>query len=149
NHTADFQQFHIHWGHFTAAAPTTITFEAPDAAWLNLNVTHWYHVRVLWDFTPNQILSVSIRDITAGGATDTTDVSGLGWYLYGGPNDAPNPLPTDIRLFAGGIGDVSGWDNLSVGPPATGACCFVDGTCTVIGRSSCTSNGGLYGGDNT
>ncbi len=31
----------------------------------------------------------------------------------------------------------------------TGACCLVDGTCSVVDRGACAANGGLYGGDNT
>ena len=41
-----------------------------------------------------------------------------GWYLFGG--SAPTqPLPTDIRCFAGGsgtgiFGNISAWDNISI-----------------------------------
>jgi hypothetical protein len=31
----------------------------------------------------------------------------------------------------------------------TGSCCFVDGTCQVLSRGVCSSQGGLYAGDNT
>jgi hypothetical protein len=128
--TAD--HFHIHWGYFTAASPTVITFAVPSADWLNLPVDHWYHITCKWDFTAAQVLQVSIQDITAGTPTVTNDVSALGWYMQGGPNST-YPLPTDIRLFAGGAGDSSAWDNFSVAPFASPPACYAncDGNTTI------------------
>lgn len=142
DHLADFQQFHIHWGYFTAASPTVIAFAVPGPAWLNLPVNHWFHVGVTWDFNAAQILSVSIRDITSDGPTTTSDVSSLGWYLQGGPGSTL-PLPTDVRLFAGGNGCISAWDNLVVGPVSpvaadVGACCDSIGGCTLLTQSLCS-----------
>jgi len=82
-------------------------------------------VTVKWDFDAAQILEVSIRDITAGGPTTTNDFTSLGWYLRGGPNST-DPLPTDIRVFAGGADDVSGWDNLRVYKVTTGPSCYAN-----------------------
>jgi len=48
-------------------------------------------------------------------------VTSLGWYLQGGPAST-FPLPTDVRVFAGGNGDITGWDNLDIHP-------FVAQTC--------------------
>src|SRR5262249_26334539 len=105
----------------TAASPTSIIFELPSAAWANLPVNHWFHVTVRWNFDTSQILAVSIRDITAGGTTTTDDVTSRGWYLQGGP-DSAMPLPTDVRLFAGGLGDTTAWDNLNVFKVVTTTC---------------------------
>jgi len=113
NQTATFQLFHIHWGIHTAAAPNTITFQVPGPEWLDLPVNNWFHISVTWDFDVAQIHRVSIRNITTNGTTTATNVTSFGWYLQGGPNSTL-PLPTDVRLFAGGNGDVSAWDNLSM-----------------------------------
>jgi len=133
DHTADFQAFHIHWGYFTAASPTTIAFGAPSPAWLDLPIDHWYHITVRWDFTAAQILEVSIKDLTTNGPTTTNDVTALGWYLQGGPNST-NQLPTDIRLFAGGSSvngsDVTGWDNVTVQPAPAACYANCDGSTT-------------------
>jgi hypothetical protein len=120
DYSATGDKFHIGFGYFTAASPAAIAFNTSSAAFRDLPVDHWYHVSVKWDFAASQILQVSIKDLTAAGPTTTDDVTANGWYLQGGPN-SPNPLPTDIRCFAGGAvtgggGDATGWDNISVGP---------------------------------
>jgi hypothetical protein len=125
NHTAAADAFHMAFGYFTAALPTTITFELASAAWMDLPVNHWYHVTARWNFNTAQILQVSIKDLTLNGATTTDDVSGRGWYLAGGPNSA-QPIPTAIRLFAGSTGSVTGWDNVNVHPVSTGPVCYPD-----------------------
>jgi hypothetical protein len=129
DHTATGDMFHIHWGYFTSASPTTIAFAVPSAAWLSLPVDHWYHITVKWDFNAAQIREVSIRDITANGPTITDDVTSLGWYLRGGPNSL-DPLPTAVRLFAGGPGDISAWDNLVVQPAPVGCYANCDNSTT-------------------
>jgi hypothetical protein len=128
--TAD--RFHIHWGFHTAVSPTTIAFGVPSEDWLDLPVDNWYRVGVKWDFEAAQILEVSIQNLTAGGPVITNDVIALGWYLRGGPNSTL-PLPTDIRLFAGGNGDMAAWDNLIIEPLTTGPTCYAncDGSTTV------------------
>jgi len=125
NYTATADHYHIYIGYFTAASPASILFSAPATAWTDIPVDHWMHISVRWDFTSAQILSASIRDITAGTPELVTDVSSFGWYLQGGPNSTM-PLPTDIRLFAGSTDDVSAWDNVSVGPFATGPTCYAN-----------------------
>lgn len=74
------------------------------------------------ELATNQILSVSIQDITAGGATTTADVSGLGWYLAGGQNNIlGKALPTDIRLFTGNTDNATGYrSSLTVTPAPSG-----------------------------
>jgi len=125
--TATGDHFHIHWGFFTAASPAVIAFGVPSTAWLDLPVDHWYHITVKWDFTAAQILQVSIKDLTANGPTTTDDVTSLGWYLQGGPNST-FPLPTDIRVFAGGAGDATAWDNIAVAPFTQGCYANCDGS---------------------
>jgi hypothetical protein len=120
DHTAAADAFHIGFGYFTAASPAAIAFATSSAAFRDLPVDHWYHVKVRWDFAAAQILSVSIQDLTTNGPVTTDDVTANGWYLQGGPNST-NALPTDIRCFAGGAvtgggSDVTAWDNISVGP---------------------------------
>jgi hypothetical protein len=121
DHLAAADFFHIHIGFFTAASPATIAFGAPDPAWISIPVDNWVRVRVKWDFTAAQILETSIQNLTAGTPAVVTDVSSFGWFLQGGPAST-NPLPTDVRFFAGGAtatgGNASAWDNHSIGPVA-------------------------------
>ncbi len=103
--TATAAAFNVNIGAFNVApynqaAPPALS---PGPAFQNLPVNHWIRVEVVWDFTAAQVLEVSIQDLTAGGAVTTVDVSGMGWYLRGGPGSVA-PLPTDIRLFTGGGG---------------------------------------------
>jgi hypothetical protein len=123
--TAD--HYHINIGYFTAASPTAILFSAPDPAWIDIPVGHWMHIRVRWDFNSAQILQTAIRDLTAGTPEVVTDVTSFGWYLQGGPNSTM-PLPTDVRLFAGGStatgSDVSAWDNMVVAPASAPVTCY-------------------------
>jgi hypothetical protein len=114
-------QYNINYGVFPAAGGAAPAFVSPGAAWTNIPVDHWIRQSTTWSFTSSRILSVSIRDITAGGPTTTVDVSGLDWFLAGGLNNVlAKPLPTDIRLFTGNVNNVTGWDNVSVGPAAVG-----------------------------
>jgi hypothetical protein len=130
NHTATGDMFHMPIGYFTAALPTTITFELASAAWMSLPTNHWYRVNVKWNFDTAQILEASIKDLTTNGPTTTDDLSGRGFYLRGGPGSA-DPLPTAVRLFAGGLGSVTGWDNISVGPVSTACYANCDGSTVV------------------
>lgn len=102
---------------YNQAAPT---FLSPGPAWTNIPANHWIRQSTTWDFTANRILSVSITDLTANTPTVTVDVSALPYHLRFGPNGA-GPLPTDIRIFAGGGagttvdgGNVTAWDNIRV-----------------------------------
>ncbi len=109
--------YEIVYGVFSAAGGAAPAFQSPGAAWQNIPTDHWIHQSTKWDFGTNQILSVSIQDITAGGPVTTVDVSGLGWYLAGGQNNVlAKPLPTDIRLFTGNVNNATGWDNVSIVP---------------------------------
>jgi hypothetical protein len=128
--------YDINYGSFGAAGGGAIAFLNAGAAWQGIPTNHWIHQSTTWDFTTNKILSVSIQDITAGGPMTTMDVSGLGWYLFGGQNNVlGTPLPTDIRLFTGNTDNVTGWDNVNVrAVPAPGALALLGLGAMGIGR---------------
>lgn len=114
-------QYNITYGAFGAAGGAIILTNSPGPAWTNIPTNHWIHQSTTWDFTSNQILSVSIQDITAGTPAVTADVSAMGWYLAGGANNVLGlALPTDVRCFTGNNQNATGWDNVSV-VPAPGA----------------------------
>ncbi len=52
-----------------------------SSAWSGLSQNHWYTETTVLDGNTNQILSVSITDLTAG---STTTCSPAGWYMAGG-----------------------------------------------------------------
>lgn len=120
DHSANADAFNANIGWAGAGGSTggAFTFTSPGTAFQSLSLNHWYHMSVSWDFDTNQILSTSIRDITAGGTTTTIDVSANGWYLSGGANNVlGQAAPTGIRLFASGsAGDLMGYDNVNVAP---------------------------------
>jgi hypothetical protein len=126
NNTATADKFHMAIGHDIAAptAPAVGNFVCPTANWANLPVNHWYRVKVRWSFTTALITQASIQDLTAGTPAEVTDVSGFGWYLYGGQNST-YPLPSEIRLFGGGNsatpppGNIAAFDNIYVSPNST------------------------------
>jgi hypothetical protein len=90
----------------------------PGGAWDALNLNTWYRQSTTWDFGTNRILSVSIDNLHDAAGPTVVDVSGMGWYLFGGANPTQT-LPTDVRLFAGGGANnihVVGIDNLEIIP---------------------------------
>ena len=112
-------QYNINYGVFGATGGA-IAFQSPGAAWVNVPADHWIHQSTTWDFATNQLLSVSIQDITAGGGVTTVNVSGNGWYLAGGANNVlALAMPTDIRCFTGNTNNATGWDNINVIPAPT------------------------------
>jgi len=117
--------FHAAIGYFTDASPETIAFELPSAAWADLPTNHWYHTRLKWSFTTNQILEVAIQDLTAGTPLHVDDVTGRGWFLDGG-SASTHDLPTAIRLFTGSAipGDVVMWDNVNIHPFSNPVVCY-------------------------
>ncbi|MEX2219360.1 MAG: MYXO-CTERM sorting domain-containing protein [Phycisphaerales bacterium] len=118
-------QYNINYGSFTAAGAAAggagILFLSPGPAWQNIPVNHWIHEEATFDFTSNQILSVTIQNLTLGTPAVTADVSAMGWYLAGGANNIQaRPFPTDIRTFTGNNQNATGWDNIAI-VPAPGA----------------------------
>lgn len=99
----------------TGVSGAFTTFYSAGPEWANLPVNHWYRCNTTWDGTTNQVLSVSIQDLTTGGAKTT--VSPTDWYLSGGLNNVlAQANPTAIRFFCGGTvdGNVVGYDNLQI-----------------------------------
>jgi len=97
-----------------SSAGGALVFQSPGAAWMNLNLNHWYRQSVTWDFGSNLITSTTLQDLTAGGGVNS--FSPTGWYLSGGAGNILGQLtPTDVRFFASGsAGDMMGYDNLNI-----------------------------------
>ena len=115
------------------------TFTSPGAAWTNLPVNHWYRTSTTWDGTTNQVLSVSIQDLTLGSSVTTVQPSG--WYLSGGLNNVlAQPTATALRFFSGGVnGNVMGYDNLDLG---------LQGPTTIAPTSTAVVFGAIISGNN-
>jgi len=108
--------YDANYTYFTAAGVSTTALAGP--AWDALNLNTWYRQSTTWDFSTNQILSVSIDNLHDANPATVVDVSGLGWYLAGGATPT-GALPTDVRFFAGGgINNVHqfGFDNVEIVP---------------------------------
>lgn len=95
------------------SAGTATNNLSPGPAWQNLDTNHWYRQVINVDFTSNQILSVTIVDLTTGmSSTANPD----GWFMTGGSGSTLDQ-PTAMRFFVGGSdGNIMGWDNLYVVP---------------------------------
>lgn len=97
----------------------------PGEAWNNLLLNNWYRESFTLDLASNRVLSVSLTDLS----TDVTNsFAPTDWYLAGGATGGGLPLPTEIRLFAGGgtPGNISGWDNISMtAVPEPGSATFL------------------------
>ncbi len=86
---------------------------SPGAAWQNLDTNHWYRQFIDFDFSTNQITSVTILDLTTGQSTTANPV---GWYMTGGAGSTLD-LPDSFRFFIGGAdGNTMGWDNVYLVP---------------------------------
>ncbi|MFQ5414167.1 MAG: hypothetical protein ACE5E6_06880 [Phycisphaerae bacterium] len=83
-----------------------------DPAFQNLQTDHWYRWSTTFNLDTNQILQVSITDLTTG---DTATNNPVDRYLVGGAAGAPPP--TGFRFFAGSAnvpGNTLAFDNLDV-----------------------------------
>lgn len=97
---------------FNAAGVATNNL-SPGPAWQNLNTNHWYRQFIDFNFTTNQITSVTILDLTNG---QSTTVNPDGWYMTGGASSTLD-LPDSFRFFIGGAdGNSMGWDNIYLIP---------------------------------
>jgi hypothetical protein len=100
---------------------------SPGAGWTGLSQNNWYRESTVFNQTTNQIISLSITDLTTN---ITSTVSPSGWYMLGGlgsqyganairfsgmgPNnaqlidnvslDSPDAAPEPASLFLGGMG---------------------------------------------
>jgi len=135
--------------------PAGGVFETPGVDWETLASGNWYRQTITFNMTTGQMLSTTLTDLTAGGATVTSDLSGLNWYMIGGAGGGGRPIPTDFRFFAGGgsgagpAGNTLAYDNLNIvtgsTPPPPVACatcdpCDTDCNGTVNDRTSTTSS---------
>ncbi len=102
------------------AVGAALTEAVPDAAFQNLLTNHWYRRSATFDFATNQILEVSVTDLTTG---TTATYNPPDRYLEGG---AAGGLPraSGFRLFAGGsvAGNTLAFDNVDIAPASTGGC---------------------------
>lgn len=149
------ETYEIAYGVFPATGTTGagagIVFALAGVAWQNIPVGHWIRQSTTWSFGSNRILSVSIRDLTAGGPETTVDVSTMDWYLAGGAaNVLQLPIATDVRCFGGGatIGNISAWDNVRITsvPRCHGSCVadFDDGSGSGVPDGGVTIDDLLY-----
>jgi len=89
----------------------------PGPEWQNLPLNRWYRLCTTVDFDQNRITSVSLTDLESGVATTAEPV---GWYLGGGAASALG-IPTGCRFFGGGgLGNITGWDNLTMDAAGNG-----------------------------
>ncbi len=133
------------------AAGAQLTETVPDPGFQDLAVAHWYRWSTTFNLDTNQILQVSITDLTTN-VTSTN--SPVGRYLVGGAGGGAPP-PSGFRLFGGSTGaegNTLAFDNISIdlaGGDPLGGCCLPDDSCTVLTEADCTAAGGTYSGDGT
>ena len=104
------------------AAGTQLQEKAGNAAFQNLSMNSWYRWGVTFDVATNQVLEVSIMDITAGTSATYNPVNR---YLGGGAAGG-GVAPTGFRFFGGGggPGNTLAFDNLDI-IPAPGSIALV------------------------
>ena len=92
---------------------TQVIEQVNDPDFQGLSSEHWYRRSTTFDLDTNEILEVSITDLTTNVTATNNPV---GRYLFGGVGGAPTP--TGFRFFAGGQvdGNTMGFDNLSIVP---------------------------------
>ena len=98
------------------AIGTQLIEQVPDPGFQNLQIDHWYHWSSTFDLTTNQVLSVSITDLTTA---VTATHNPVGRFLFGGAAGAPTP--TGFRFFGGTNAgspnrNALAFDNLSIIP---------------------------------
>jgi len=98
------------------AAGTSITESVPDPGFQNLQLDHWYNWATTFDLASNQIVKVSITDLSTN---TTASYSPTDRYLQTGSAHSM-PDPTAFRFFAGGGnpgGNTMAFDNIQIEPP--------------------------------
>ena len=96
------------------AAGTQLIEEVPDLGFQGLASEHWYRWSTTFNFDTNEILEVSITDLTTN---VTATHNPVGRFLLGGAAGAPTP--DGFRFFAGSLdvqGNTMAFDNLSIVP---------------------------------
>lgn len=97
------------------AAGTQLTESVPDPFFQGLMTNHWYRWSTTVDFDTNQVLEVTLTDLTGGGSSTYNPVDR---YLQGG-SAGGLPMPFGFRLFAGTStipGNTMAFDNLEIIP---------------------------------
>jgi len=108
------------------AAGNALPTDVPSDDFINLVQDHWYRESITFDLGSNQILSLSITDLSTG-TTVTAPPPAPGWWLQGGANPSSMGfgLPTAFRFFVGGaetsVGNAGAFDNLDIEPASAGA----------------------------
>jgi hypothetical protein len=117
--TADTWNADMVWYNSAGAALTEVV---PDPGFQGLAIKHWYRWSMSVDYAANQVVEVSIEDLTTG--TKAT-YQPPDRYLFGGAAGGP-PIPTGFRFFAGGggAGCTLGFDNLVI--EETPTACYPD-----------------------
>ncbi len=97
--------------HDAAGAKISPPGELAGSAWTGLVPGQWYRSTMTIDLTANQVVQVSITDLTtlASSTYGPTD-----WYLSGGTVGTGSPVA--LRMFTGGAGpgNVMAFDNLTI-----------------------------------
>lgn len=104
-------------------AGTQLQEAVADPAFQNLLVDHWYRRSATFDLASNQILKVTITDLTTQEEFVHVPVDR---YLSGGAAGGQLPIPNGFRFFAGGgvAGNTLAHDNIDIFVP--GACLLGD-----------------------
>ncbi len=94
---------------------------APNPGFQNLLPDHWYRWCTVFDLDTNQILQVSITDLTTGVTAEHVPVDR---YMFGGTTGSATGPPTGFRYFggttaAGAAGNTLAFDNLAIHPGVT------------------------------
>ena len=130
------------------AGGVQLTEVVPNAGFQNLLVNHWYRWSTTFNIDTNQIVQISITDLSTN-VTVTHNPADR--FLSGGSGGGT--LPTGFRLFGGALGvagNTLAFDNVDIdlasGTPS-GACCFEDESCDFLTEDDCLAGGGTYQGD--
>lgn len=94
-----------------------LTESVPNPDFQNLAIDHWYRWATTFSLDTNQILEVSLTDLTTG---DVFTHNPADRWLEGGSGGSATP--TGFRFFAGSstaAGNVLGFDNISIVPEPT------------------------------
>lgn len=96
-------------------AGTQLTETVADPGFQNLAINHWYRWSTTFNLDTNQILEVSLTDITGGGVVTHNPIDR---YLVGGAAGGALP-PSGYRFFGGAsgvAGNTLGFDNVTIIP---------------------------------
>jgi hypothetical protein len=121
-------------------------FELPDGTWPNSGTG----TAVTWGSAQTSSL-VEVYWFAAYNYDETPDSFSLIAHPGQGGNFADDDVPSNIDPIAGyGVFGFNMPGSVACGDPVRlGACCFPDGSCTVLSADDCGAQGGSYQGDDT